>query len=72
MTTKLELVDKLYSKLDIKHSDAVEIVESLFEMIKSNLEQGRDVKLPGIGKFSFKSKPTRIGRNPKTWSFMPM
>lgn len=56
----------LYSKLSYSRKDAQVIVETIFETIKSKLEEGEDVKLSGFGNFSIRSKRSRVGRNPKT------
>jgi integration host factor subunit alpha len=41
-------------------------VETLIEIIKSNLEKGEDVLISGFGKFCVKKKNPRRGRNPAT------
>ncbi len=69
MNTSLDkagIVAALYSELDHSRDDCRIIVEVIFEIIKSKLEDGEDVKLPGFGIFSVRSKRSRIGRNPKT------
>jgi integration host factor subunit alpha len=45
---------------------AVEIVEALLELIKSELVSGEDVLISGFGKFCIKKKRERRGRNPAT------
>ena len=45
---------------------AVETVETLLELIKSELESGDDVMISGFGKFCVKNKKKRKGRNPAT------
>ena len=64
--TKSEIVDALLSKLDLPRKNVAEIVDHLFEMVRVELEQGNDIKLPGFGNFSVRSKRSRVGRNPKT------
>jgi integration host factor subunit alpha len=64
--TKAEIVDVLFSKLDVPRKEVQNIVEAFFELIKSELEQGNSIKLPGFGNFNVRSKNSRIGRNPKT------
>ena len=64
--TKAEIVESLYSELNLPKKDVQNIVEALFELIKSELEQGRSIKLPGFGNFNIRSKNSRVGRNPKT------
>jgi len=45
---------------------ATEIVDSLLDIIKSNLEKGEKVLISGFGKFQTKFKWARKGRNPQT------
>jgi integration host factor subunit alpha len=64
--TKAEIVEQVQSRTSFAQEDAIDVVESLFEMIRQSLENGDDVKLPGFGNFNVKSKRQRTGRNPKT------
>lgn len=45
---------------------STEIVDALFEVIKSTLENGENVLISGFGKFKVKFKWARKGRNPQT------
>ena len=45
---------------------ATEILDTLLEIIKANLQQGEKVLLSGFGKFQTKFKWARKGRNPQT------
>ena len=45
---------------------SIETVETLLELIKSELESGDDVMISGFGKFCVKNKKKRKGRNPAT------
>jgi integration host factor subunit alpha len=64
--TKNMLADKLHMDLDLNKAEALEFVESFFEEIKSQLEQGKNIKLSGFGNFMLRDKKARMGRNPKT------
>ena len=64
--TKNDIVERIYNNLEFDKKQAVEIVESLLELIKSNLESGDDVLVSGFGKFCVKDKQARKGRNPAT------
>ena len=44
----------------------VETIETLLELIKSNLESGEDVLISGFGRFCVKQKAERRGRNRAT------
>lgn len=50
----------LYQR-DVEH-----VVNAILEEIVSALAQGDRVELRGFGAFSVKSRPARIGRNPRT------
>ena len=43
-----------------------ELVETLLELIKTELTAGKDVLISGFGKFCVKEKRERRGRNPAT------
>ena len=47
-------------------TNAIELVETLLELIKKSLENGEDVLISGFGKFSVRKKKERRGRNPAT------
>ena len=64
--TKIEIIDSVYEKLGIPRKECVRIVESLFEIIKDELDKGQDVMISGFGKWTVKAKKRRRGRNPQT------
>jgi integration host factor subunit alpha len=64
--TKIEIIDAIYEKLGIPKKDCVRIVESIFEIIKDDLDKGHDVMISGFGKWTVKAKKERKGRNPQT------
>jgi integration host factor subunit alpha len=68
--TKIDIIDSIYEKLGIPKKDCVGIVESVFEIIKDDLDKGHDVMISGFGKWTVKSKKARKGRNPKTGKAM--
>ncbi len=70
--TKAELADMLFEKVGINKRDAKLIVESFFEEIRAQLEEGQSVKLSGFGNFELRDKPQRPGRNPKTGEEIPI
>ncbi|MDI6687401.1 MAG: integration host factor subunit alpha [Desulfobacterales bacterium] len=63
--TKSDIVEKVY-ELGFTKKEAIDIIESLMEIIKSTLEKGDDVLISGFGKFCVKNKKQRRGRNPAT------
>jgi integration host factor subunit alpha len=64
--TKIDIVNSVYENLDISKKDSVRIVESVFEIIKDELDKGKAVKISGFGKWTVKAKKERRGRNPQT------
>jgi len=70
--TKADFAEGLYDELGLNKREAKDMVELFFEEIKSSLEQGRQVKISGFGKFELRDKNTRPGRNPKTGEEIPI
>ncbi len=68
--TKIDIIKSICEKLDIPKKDSVRIVESVFDIIKSEFEKGNHVNISGFGKWSVKAKKARNGRNPKTGKAM--
>ena len=64
--TKIEIVDMLNEHIGIPKVECIRIVESFFDIIKSELEKGNPVMVSGFGKWSVKAKRERKGRNPQT------
>ena len=64
--TKIEIVNMLYEQIGLPKNDCARIVESFFDIIKSEIEKGNDVMISGFGKWTVNSKKARRGRNPQT------
>lgn len=64
--TKNEIVNSLYEQTEIPKKDCIKIFESVFEIIKSEFENGNTVKISGFGKWTVLHKKERRGRNPQT------
>jgi len=64
--TKERIINQVYEKTQMPKSRCREVVESVFEIIKSTLESGEDLLISGFGKFMVKHKRQRRGRNPQT------
>ena len=64
--TKVDIIDAIYEKIGIPKKECIRIVESIFEIIKDDLEKGNDVMISGFGKWTVKAKKKRKGRNPQT------
>jgi integration host factor subunit alpha len=66
---KSEIQRTLFPEFDYEFMTkkrATEILDTLFEIIKANLEQGEKILISGFGKFQTKFKWARKGRNPQT------
>ena len=66
---KREIQRVLFPELeyeDLTKKRATELVDTLLELIKANLERGETVLISGFGKFQMKFKWARKGRNPQT------
>jgi integration host factor subunit alpha len=64
--TKIEVVNMLYEHIGIPKAECISIVESFFDIIKSELEKGNPVMVSGFGKWTVNFKKARKGRNPQT------
>ena len=68
--TKLDLVERMMTELNIPRTEAFKFVDLIFETIKEKLEEGTHVKISGFGNWIVKSKHARMGRNPQTGTSM--
>ncbi|HKA55412.1 MAG TPA: integration host factor subunit alpha [Candidatus Binatia bacterium] len=64
--TKADIVERIYEKVGFSKKEATDVVESIFEIIKTHLEQGEKIKISGFGNFVLNTKRPRKGRNPQT------
>ena len=63
---KSELIDHVAKECDLPKTKAQEVIETIFEGIKSTLKQGDEVRLVGFGTFSVSARAATTGRNPRT------
>ena len=68
--TKIDITESIREKLGIQKKDSLHLVESVFDIIKDDLDKGNDVMISGFGKWTVKAKKARKGRNPKTGEAM--
>jgi integration host factor subunit alpha len=68
--TKSIIVDDIVDRIGYTRRQAVDIVETLLEIIKGTLESGDDILISGFGKFCVREKRSRRGRNPATGEAM--
>jgi integration host factor subunit alpha len=64
--TKADIVEALYEKVGFSKKEAADLVELVFETIKTTLAQSQKIKISGFGNFVVREKRSRIGRNPQT------
>ncbi|GAM08264.1 integration host factor subunit alpha [Geobacter sp. OR-1] len=64
--TKADIIERVAEQCGITKKDSVDMVESVFSIIKSTLESGEEIKVSGFGKFEVREKHERRGRNPQT------
>ena len=64
--TKADIVETIYEKVGLSKRESARIVDMIFDIIKSRLENGENVKVSGFGSFTVRDKKARRGRNPQT------
>ena len=64
--TKIDITESIRENIGIPKKDCVKIVESLFDIIKSEFAKGNDVNISRFGKWTVKAKKKRKGRHPQT------
>jgi integration host factor subunit alpha len=64
--TKADIIEKVYLKTGFSKKESAEIVEQVFDLVKTTVSKGEKIKLAGFGNFVVKEKATRRGRNPQT------
>ena len=64
--TKAQIAETISKKVGFTRTQSLQLVDSLFEIIKQKLEQSEDVLISNFGKFSVNQKMERRGRNPHT------
>ena len=64
--TKSDIIEDLNNEIGLNKREAKELVDILFNDIKSLLSEGHEVKLSGFGNFQLRDKSPRPGRNPRT------
>jgi len=64
--TKADITEKMRLATGLTKSEASDIIEALFSIMKSTLESGENLKITGFGNFEVKQKHDRLGRNPQT------
>lgn len=67
---KSELIDRIADKAETSKAAAAKVLDAIFDAssgaIAEAVRTGREVKLPGFGKFASRQRAARKGRNPRT------
>lgn len=65
--TKSDLIDHMVADQSMLDGRDVEFaVEALLQQMSDALASGERIEIRGFGSFTLHSRPSRIGRNPKT------
>jgi nucleoid DNA-binding protein len=64
--TKLEVSTLLRQRTGLTQKQALKLLDLFLECVKTALLNGKKVSLVGFGTFSVKTRPARLGRNPRT------
>ena len=63
---KADIIDQVYEKVGFTRQEAAKSVEILFDVIKSELKNGNNVRISRFASFVLREKRARNARNPKT------
>jgi len=64
--TKASLIESIAKENGFSRPQSDKIVDTVFKIMKRELERGEDVLISRFGKFCIKNKSSRRGRNPQT------
>ena len=64
--TKKDLINSIYMQIGFSKKISENLLEDTLNFITSNIINSKKLKLSNFGTFTFRSKKSRIGRNPKT------
>jgi nucleoid DNA-binding protein len=70
--TKKDIVLKIAEESGLKQIDVKQVVQRTLDHITAALSKGETVELRNFGVFKVKSRRSRIGRNPKTGTTVPI
>jgi integration host factor subunit alpha len=66
-TTKADLIDQVYRcHGGLTKNEAANVVESIFDAVKTTLVEGRSVRIKNFGTFEVTERPGRKGVNPSS------
>jgi integration host factor subunit alpha len=68
--TKACIAKKIHASTGFPLKDSTALLETVFSIMKSTLEDGEHIRITGFGNFEIKQKNDRRGRNPQTGEAM--
>ena len=63
---KADLADKVHDLIGGTKTQSEQVMETIVDTIVDTLKNGGEVSIAGLGIFSTKMRPARMGRNPRT------
>jgi len=63
---KADLASKVHDLIGGTKTQSEQVVETILDTIVGALKSGDEVSISGLGIFSTKMRPARMGRNPRT------
>jgi len=63
---KADIARRIHQQAGIPEKEAAALLEWILELLKTALQNGEAIIIPGFGKFTVRSKVPRTGRNFKT------
>lgn len=63
---KSDLANKVHDVIGGTKTQSEQVVDTLVDTIIDTLKKGDEVSIAGLGIFSTKMRPARMGRNPRT------
>ncbi len=63
---KKDIIEAVHERLGFSKRETARLVESTFDIIKTSLQKGEEVKVSSFGKFSVREKKERLVKMPKT------
>jgi nucleoid DNA-binding protein len=63
---KLDIARHIHQEAGISEAEAATLLEWILELLKTTLQKGEPITIPGFGKFTVRSKAPRTGWNFKT------
>ena len=64
--TKADLVNTIIKTVGFSNKESTMIIDTVFELMKTTLVKGEQVKISGFGTFNVVERAPRTARNPRT------